>query len=234
MTITSDDPAALRQFETLLRTMSRHRSIVGRNYAVFLLRNAKAPEVAATLQQIFRTRCDVQRRGRYVQPQPLVPRLAAVVIVPDERLNAIVAYANRTDRAAIEGLLKVLDSADLPESLVAERLQIIPIENARGRDDRRESAGHVQDAARFAHGGRKQQLADRDRRPFDDEGSQARRSAGWTKPPAANPAGPWRSSPSASRTPSAWRAMLQTILKGQPAQRKPRTSRTRSSPTHAP
>jgi hypothetical protein len=131
VSITSDDPAALRQFETLLRAMSRHRSIVGRNYAVFLLRNAKAPEVAATLQQIFRTQSGANASTSSGISRSRWARSSTVVVVPDERLNAIVAFANRTDRAAIEGLLKVLDSADLPDSQVAERLQIIPIENAR-------------------------------------------------------------------------------------------------------
>jgi type II secretory pathway component GspD/PulD (secretin) len=52
-----------------------------------------------------------------------------VTVVPDERLNAIVVYANRTDRTTIEGLLKVLDSAEVPEALGAERLTLIPIKN---------------------------------------------------------------------------------------------------------
>jgi type II secretory pathway component GspD/PulD (secretin) len=136
VTITSEDPAALRQFETLLRAMSRHRSVVGRNYAVFLLRNAKADEVAATLQQIFRTLpktgADTDTRdtrsSRYGDSRR--PRSSPVVIVPDERLNAIVAYASRTDRTTLESLVKVLDTSDLPESMVAQRLQIIPVENA--------------------------------------------------------------------------------------------------------
>ncbi|MCY2992126.1 MAG: hypothetical protein NTY19_30235 [Planctomycetota bacterium] len=145
VTLTSEDPGALRQFETLLRAMSRHRSVVGRNYAVFLLRNAKAPEVAATLQQIFRTLprtgADTEirdtttssRYGRYGRDSRR-PSAPTVVIVPEERLNAIVAYASRTDRTTIENLVKVLDTADLPESLVAQRLQIIPIENADAED----------------------------------------------------------------------------------------------------
>jgi type II secretory pathway component GspD/PulD (secretin) len=130
VTITSDDPGALRQFELLLRAMSRHRSIVGRNYAVFQLRNAKAAQVAATLQQMFRTLPRTGSDTSQTPGQSRWSRATPVVIVPDERMNAIVAYGSRTDRAAIEGLLKVLDSAELPESQVAQRLQIIPLENA--------------------------------------------------------------------------------------------------------
>jgi type II secretory pathway component GspD/PulD (secretin) len=117
VTITSDDPAALAQFEALLRALSRQRGAIGRNYNIFLLRNAKASAVATTLQQVFRT-----LPGTYRGP-------GSVVVVPDDRLNAIVAYANRTDRATIESLLKVLDTAELPDSLSAERLRLIPIKN---------------------------------------------------------------------------------------------------------
>ncbi len=122
VTITSDDPAALNQFEMLLRAMSRQRGTVGRNYNVYLLRNASASSVAATLQQVFRVLPG--RAGR----RPAASA-ASGVGVPDARLNAIVAYANRTDRNTIENLIKVLDTAEMPETLDADRLQLIPIKN---------------------------------------------------------------------------------------------------------
>ena len=99
--------------------MSRQRGVVGRNYNIFLLRNAKASSIAGTLQQVFRSLPGARRGGP-----------TSVVIVPDDRLNAIVAYANRTDRTTIESLLKVLDTAEMPESLAADRLQLIPVKNA--------------------------------------------------------------------------------------------------------
>ena len=117
VSISSEDPAALSQFEQLLRALSRQRGVVGRNYTVFLLRHAKASSVAATLQQVFRA-----------MPAPY-RSYGSVVVVPDDRLNAIVAYANRTDRTTIESLLKVLDTDEMPESLAADRLQLIPIKN---------------------------------------------------------------------------------------------------------
>jgi type II secretory pathway component GspD/PulD (secretin) len=117
VTISSDDPAALAQFEELLRGLSRQKGAVGRNYNVFLLRNAKASAVAVTMQNLFR-----QMGNRYGGTQ--------VVIVPDDRLNAIVAYANRTDRTTIENLLKVLDTPDVPESFGADRMHLIAVKNA--------------------------------------------------------------------------------------------------------
>jgi len=97
--------------------LSRQRGVVGRNYNIFLLRHAKASSVATTLQQVFRAMPGTYRTT------------GAVVVVPDDRLNAIVAYANRTDRATIESLLKVLDTDEMPESLAADRLHLIPIKN---------------------------------------------------------------------------------------------------------
>lgn len=118
VTIASDDPAALAQFEELLRALSRQRGVVGRNFTVFLLRNAKAAELAPTLQRMFRTTSGIWRGGA-----------GSVILVPDERLNAIVAYAGRADRATIESLVKILDTAEVPESLSADRLHLIPVKN---------------------------------------------------------------------------------------------------------
>lgn len=117
MTISSEDPEALRHFEEMLRALAERRGTVGRNYSVYLLRNAKASEVASTLQRLFRTMPGAERR------------LGSAIVVPDERLNAVVVYANRTDRATVEGLLKVLDSAEVPETLGSQRLTLIPIKN---------------------------------------------------------------------------------------------------------
>jgi len=117
VTITSEDPEALRQFEEMLRALAERRGTVGRNYSVYLLRNAKAAEVASTLQRLFRTMPGAERR------------FGSAIVVPDERLNAVVVYANRTDRSTIEGLLKVLDSAEVPEALGSQRLTLIPIKN---------------------------------------------------------------------------------------------------------
>jgi hypothetical protein len=118
VTIASDDPAALNQFEELLRALSRQRGVVGRNFTVYLLRYAKATDVAQTLQRVFRTMPGMWRGTS-----------GSVVLVPDERLNAIVAYASRADRATIESLLKILDTSEVPESVSADRLHLIRVKN---------------------------------------------------------------------------------------------------------
>ena len=118
VTIRSDDPAALAQFEELLRALTRQRGTVGRNYSVYLLENARASSVAQTLQQVFRRTSAGWRSAG-----------GPVVFVPDDRLNAIVAYAGRADRAAIEALIKVLDTSEPPDSLAADRMHLIPVKN---------------------------------------------------------------------------------------------------------
>ena len=53
----------------------------------------------------------------------------SVTIVPDERLNQIIVEGSRLDRERIEGLVEVLDSDQVPESLAANKPRIIPIKN---------------------------------------------------------------------------------------------------------
>ena len=117
ITISSDDPEALEQIERLLRVLSQPRGPIGRNYAVYPLRNANAANVASILQNFFRP-----QSGRFF-------RTNQVMIVPDERLNAIIAYAGRADRTTIENLLEVLDSSEIPQPLASDRLHFIPVEN---------------------------------------------------------------------------------------------------------
>jgi len=120
ITIASDDPEALDQLESLLRTMSNRISGRGRDYIVFSLRNASADRVAGTLQEVFRSGVFGGSSGT-----------GRVVVVPDERLNALVVHANRTDRETIEELLTILDSADIPETLAANKPKLIPVKNTR-------------------------------------------------------------------------------------------------------
>ena len=118
ITIASDDPEALAQIEELLRAFSRQRGTIGRNYSIFMLENAKASQVAAVLQNLFRR-----------MPGAYASGAGAVTVVPDDRLNALVVYAGRTDRTTIENLLKSLDSSEMPEPLAFDRLQMIPVKN---------------------------------------------------------------------------------------------------------
>ncbi|TWU09106.1 Bacterial type II/III secretion system short domain protein [Symmachiella macrocystis] len=123
ITIASDDPEALDQFEALLRAMSPKRTGGrGNNFVVFSLRYTSAVQTATTLQQFFETggRRGGSSRSRFS---------SNVTIVPDQRLNAIIVHGNRHDRDTIEELLQVLDAEDSPEMLSANRPRLILVKN---------------------------------------------------------------------------------------------------------
>ena len=52
VTITSEDPEALDQFEALLRAMSQRTGFAGQNFIVFLLENANADEAAEIVREL--------------------------------------------------------------------------------------------------------------------------------------------------------------------------------------
>ncbi|HHK41782.1 MAG TPA: hypothetical protein ENJ50_05120, partial [Planctomycetaceae bacterium] len=120
LTIASDDKEALEQFEQLLRAILERRGSGGREFTIFQLRNANAAVVADTLQKLFESAGAF--RGGFG---------AGLSIVPDPRLNALIVQGNRNDLAAIENLVKVLDTSEVPETLVANRPKLIPLKNAR-------------------------------------------------------------------------------------------------------
>ena len=123
ITIASDDPEALDQFETLLRAMSSQKAGGrGENFIVFSLKNTSAIKTATTLQQLF----GLKGRGRSSGRQSS----GSMSIVADERLNSIIVHGNRSDRTAVEGLLQVLDAKEIPDSLTAYRPKLIPVKNA--------------------------------------------------------------------------------------------------------
>ncbi len=116
ITIMSDDPDAIEQFEALLRALAPPAGALGRDVMVYPLRTASSTTVAELLNRLF-------RRGGFGFSD------SSVVIEADQRLNAIIVYGGRNERATIERLLKLLDSDDVPESLVANRPQLIPVKN---------------------------------------------------------------------------------------------------------
>ncbi|MFH1924023.1 MAG: secretin N-terminal domain-containing protein, partial [Planctomycetota bacterium] len=118
VTIVSDDPVALDQFEQLLRAILPSAGTIGRNISIFELKHASAAVVAEKLEDLFDTNIFSWRRGG-----------GSVVIVPDERLNTILVQGNRIDRETVEGLLRVLDSDEVPEALAAQKPKLLPIEN---------------------------------------------------------------------------------------------------------
>ena len=121
ITIMSRDPEALSQLESLFAALARGSTGVGRNFLVLNLRNTSAIEVAETIERLFRGIGSDFRSGR----------TGKVVAVPDERLNSIIVYASRSDQSIIESLVRVLDSAEFPESLALIRPTLIPIKNTR-------------------------------------------------------------------------------------------------------
>lgn len=121
LTIASDDVEALNQLESILRAM-HSRSAGGRNrdFGVYQLTNAGASDVATTLQQIFDDRTGLMNFGQ-------------VVMVPDERLNALIVYGSRTDRGRIEQLLEVLDSEKYEDTSRAFQTEVVPLQYASAR-----------------------------------------------------------------------------------------------------
>lgn len=114
ITIMSDDPEAVEQFEALLRSLAQSGRTGRREIFVYPLRSASSTTVAELLTRMFR------ETGFRDVP---------VTVEADQRLNAVIVAAGRNDRAAIERLLKQLDSEDIPETLVANRPTLIPVRN---------------------------------------------------------------------------------------------------------
>jgi type II secretory pathway component GspD/PulD (secretin) len=123
ITIASQDREALDQIEALLSALSRETTGLGRNFVVFSLRNTSAAQVADTLDQLFRAIGADWRGG-----------VGKVVAVADERLNAILVYANRSDQKIVEALIRVLDTSEIPDSMAIIRPRLIPIKNTRATD----------------------------------------------------------------------------------------------------
>ncbi|MBX9790745.1 MAG: hypothetical protein K2Y37_17650 [Pirellulales bacterium] len=117
VTIASDDPEALDQFEQLLRSFSQRSGAGGRDFTIFYLKRANALDVADTLENVLRGG-GLGFRG-YGGP----------VVVPDSRLNALIVHASRGDLETIEGLIETLDSSEVSESAIGSRPRLIPVRN---------------------------------------------------------------------------------------------------------
>lgn len=116
--IASEDLEALDQFEALARALTRRGAGAGREFAVFTLRIASAATVTETLERLFASPASRSGTG-------------AVLVVPDDRLNAVIVHAPRADRAAIERLIELLDAPNAPESLSANKPAILPVKNTK-------------------------------------------------------------------------------------------------------
>ncbi len=121
ITISSDDTEALDQMEAVLRAVfSRsggRRARSSKDFSVYALTNAAASQVGDLLNNIF---------GRENSPIAF----GNVVIVPDQRLNALIVFAGRTDREKIEELIEILDSDNIPETVATQRTKVVEVKYA--------------------------------------------------------------------------------------------------------
>jgi type II secretory pathway component GspD/PulD (secretin) len=119
ITISSDDSEALDRLESLLRAMSEvHGGISGNsNFAVFLLRNTGAIEIEVLLKRLF-DELPFSRGG-----------MGDLVVVSDERLNALIVHGSVRTREMVAELLEVLDTSELPNPLNVFRPEMISLEH---------------------------------------------------------------------------------------------------------
>ncbi|MFK7818008.1 MAG: secretin N-terminal domain-containing protein, partial [Planctomycetaceae bacterium] len=118
ITISSDDTEALNQMEALLQAVfSSSGSRRRKDFNVYALTNAAATTVSDLLNNIFKR-----------DDSPIM--FGNVVVIPDQRLNALIVFAGRTDRERIEQLIEILDSDNIPETVATARTNVVPIEHA--------------------------------------------------------------------------------------------------------
>ena len=85
---------------------------------MFLLQNADAKELAETITALFRQGSrSGSSRGDYSSSYRQ-RRSTNLMVVADERMNALLVYGSAADREIVEEMLDVLDSFDIPDSTV--------------------------------------------------------------------------------------------------------------------
>jgi type II secretory pathway component GspD/PulD (secretin) len=119
ITIASDDTEALDRLESLLKVMAGeghqyHQS----DFAIFLLRNTGATDTKELLAELIEELPFHIRGG-----------IREVVVVADDRLNALVVYGNRQAREMVGQLLEVLDSQGLPDPLNVYKSEIFQFQH---------------------------------------------------------------------------------------------------------
>ena len=117
LTITSEDPAALNEFEALLRVFSSPYRAPTSDVAIFGLRNAGATETSQLLKAFFK---EIPSWGR----------LGQVIVVPDSRLNALVVHGSRAGRDVVREILTVLDSGEGAAQAAWNTPRIVPVKRA--------------------------------------------------------------------------------------------------------
>ena len=121
VTIMSEDTAALDQLESLLSVLAQPQSRGSRRFFVYTLKSSSATRLAGTMTKLFRN-VPSSGRGRSSRGR--------ASFVADERLNAIVVFASRSDRQEIEELLGILDVEQTPDMQATHRPVVIPLKNA--------------------------------------------------------------------------------------------------------
>ncbi len=145
ITISSDDTEALNQMEAVLRAVFSSRGSSRRkDFTVYGLTNAAASTVSDVLNNIFKR-----------DDSPIT--FGNVVVVPDQRLNALIVFAGRVDRERIEQLIEILDSDNIPETVATARTSVISVEHADAARINTVLAGIYK--AQMSAGGSRQQVA---------------------------------------------------------------------------
>jgi type II secretory pathway component GspD/PulD (secretin) len=130
LTILSDDPQALDDLEGLITSLAPQATMAGRNMSIFELQYASASEVADELEEMFQPSRD-SRYSRYSRYSPYGYRssMSTLKILADPRRNTIIVQGSRMERETVAELIKVLDSAELPEALADHQPKMVPILN---------------------------------------------------------------------------------------------------------
>ena len=118
ITVRSDDPEALDQFESLLQILSQPGSPTDRTLSVYQLKHTSATFAADKINEIL-----------LASPFGLRGGYATVSVVPDDRLNTLLVQGSRLDRQRVESLLEVVDVEPSPEVAEANKPRIIAILN---------------------------------------------------------------------------------------------------------
>ncbi len=114
ITISSDDIEALDRLESLLQAMAGEGPRPYQSdFAIFLLRNTGAKDAKDLLAELVEALPFHVRGG-----------VRDIVVVADDRLNALVVYGNRQAREMVGQLLEVLDSQGLPDPLNVYKSEI--------------------------------------------------------------------------------------------------------------
>ena len=119
ITVMSDDPEAIRNFERLLRLIPQTSDTrQAGNFSVVMLNEASAVQVARMLERLIRG-----------MPESELSGFSGVQVAADDRLNAVVVHGRRHERENVEQLLRILDSSNVRDSLAADVPTIFQVKN---------------------------------------------------------------------------------------------------------